>query len=167
MAGNNFYSKETIKHFRNPHNYGVIRNADGVGEAGNIVCGDVMSLYIKVKNDIITDIKFKTYGCAAAIATSSVITDLVKGKTINEVIKINKDNIIKILKRLPPIKIHCSVLAVDALSEAIYQYLKKNKKNIPKQLEEKHIRIEEGKRKVKARYEGYLKLRKAEKKVSI
>lgn len=167
MTSNSFYSKETIKHFRNPHNYGVIRNADGVGEAGNIVCGDVMSLYIKVKNDIITDIKFKTYGCAAAIATSSVITDLVKGKNINEVMKINKDNIIKTLKRLPPIKVHCSVLAIDALSEAIYQYLKKNRKKTPKQLAEKHIRIEESKKKVKARYEGYLRLRKAEKKVSI
>lgn len=167
MLNNNFYSKETMKHFRNPHNYGVIRNADGVGEAGNIVCGDVMSLYIKVKNNIITDIKFKTYGCAAAIATSSVITDLVKGKTIGTVLKINKDNIIKTLKTLPPIKIHCSVLAIDALGEAVYQYLKKNNRSIPEELKKRHLRIEAGKKQIKARYEGYLGLRKSGKKVSI
>jgi nitrogen fixation protein NifU and related proteins len=167
MVSNNFYSKETIKHFRNPHNYGIIPNADGVGEAGNIVCGDVMSLYIKIKDDVITNVKFKTYGCAAAIATSSVITDLVKGKTIEVVLKINKDNIIRTLKTLPPIKIHCSVLAIDALGEAIYQYLKKNKRMIPKELEKRHFRIEAGKKQIKARYEGYLKLRKEEKEVSI
>ena len=121
------YSKKTLQHFRSPHNYGEIKNADGVGEAGNIVCGDVMSLYLKMKKTgnkepIIDKVKFKTYGCAAAIATSSAITDLVKGKTIEEALKISKNDIIEFLEGLPPIKIHCSILAIDALDEAIYQY---------------------------------------------
>lgn len=165
MNNQNFYSEETLKHFRNPHNYGVIKNADGIGEAGNIVCGDVMSLYIKVKKnkkkeEIITDVKFKTYGCAAAIATSSVITDLVKGKTLSQAQKIDKDNIVKTLKGLPPIKIHCSILAIDALGEAIYQYLHKHKKPIPKKLEEKHQRIEKSKKELKERYRKWMALSK-------
>lgn len=165
MNNINFYTKQTLKHFRNPHNYGEIKNADGIGEAGNIICGDVMSLYIKVNkdklgNEVIKDIKFKTYGCAAAIATSSVVTDLVKGKTINEALKMKKDHIVKTLKGLPPIKIHCSVLAIDALTEAIYQYLSENKKTIPKDLEEKHLRIEKSKKAIKERYNKYLSVAK-------
>lgn len=151
------YSKKTISHFRNPHNIGEIKNADGKGEAGNIVCGDVMSLYIKViKNkkgeEIIKDVKFKTYGCAAAIATSSAVTDLVKGKTIDEALKISKNNIVDFLEGLPPIKIHCSVLAIDALDEAIYQYLKTNKRKIPEELEKLHTRIELSKKSIDDRY---------------
>jgi len=154
---NNFYSPETLKHFRNPHNYGDIKNADGVGEAGNIICGDVMSLYIKVKKnrqgkEVIDAVKFKTYGCAAAIATSSVITDLVKGKTIDEALTISKENIVDVLKGLPPIKIHCSILAIDALGEAIYQYLLKHKQSIPKDLETKHLRIEKSRLNLQERY---------------
>jgi len=158
----NLYSDETLKHFRNPHNYGEIKNSSGKGEAGNIICGDVMSLYINVvKNkkgqEIIKNVKFKTYGCAAAIATSSAVTDLVKGKTIDEALKISKNDIVDFLKGLPPIKIHCSILAIDALWEAIYQYLTKNKKTIPQNLIEKHIRIEKGKKQIEERYKSWKK----------
>ncbi|MGB9707285.1 MAG: iron-sulfur cluster assembly scaffold protein, partial [Microgenomates group bacterium] len=146
----NLYTKQTLKHFHSPHNFGEIKNADAIGEAGNIVCGDVMTLYLKIdKNkegeEVIKDIKFKTYGCVAAIATSSVITDLVKGKTIDEALKINKETIVQTLNGLPPIKIHCSVLATEALAEAIYQYLLKKKKPIPPDLQKKHEIIQKSK----------------------
>jgi nitrogen fixation NifU-like protein len=126
------YTPKVMETFRNPHNYGEIKNADGIGKVGNIVCGDVMWLYIKVaKNkkiqEIIKDIKFKTFGCVAAISTSSIITDLVKGKTIESALKIKKDDIIKKLGGLPSVKYHCSVLAVDALKAAVEDY-EKNKK---------------------------------------
>jgi len=163
MSNVSFYSKQTIDHFRHPQNYGEIKNPDGKGEAGNIICGDVMSLYIKVKKnkkneEIISDVKFQTYGCAAAIATSSVITQLVKGKSIREALNIDKNEIVKTLHGLPPVKIHCSVLAVDALSEAIYQYLIANKRPIPKTLEEKHQRIERSKKQIEERYEKWMKI---------
>jgi len=135
------YSKKVLKHFRNPHNLGKIKDPSGIGEVGNMACGDVMKLYIKVKNNIITEIKFETYGCAAAIATSSVITDLVKGKTIDEAIKMTNKDVIDSLDGLPPIKIHCSLLSVDALSEAIYDYLFKEKKEIPKEVVSRHQRL--------------------------
>ena len=161
MDNSTFYTKQTLAHFRNPHNYGELKKADGIGEAGNIICGDLMNLYIKVKRDkkgkeIIADVKFKTYGCAAAIATSSVITDLVKGKTIKEALKISKTDIIDTLKGLPPIKIHCSILAIDALGEAIYQYLAEKKRPIPTELIQKHERIEKGKKEIKERYKKWL-----------
>jgi len=117
------YTQKVMETFKNPHNYGRIKNASGVGKVGNPVCGDVMWLYIKVdKNEIIKDIKFETFGCVAAISTSSIITDLVKGKTIKQALKITKDNIVKSLGGLPKIKYHCSILAVDALKEAIKDY---------------------------------------------
>jgi len=134
---NSLYSKKVIDHFHNPHNYGRIKNASAVGKIGNLVCGDVMHLYIKVENDIIKDIKFETFGCAAAIATSSIVTDLAKGKTIKEALKITSKKVFDSLGGLPPIKVHCSLLAVDALREAIYQYLKKEGKEIPKGLKKK------------------------------
>jgi len=160
-----FYTKQTLKHFRNPHNYGEIKNPDGQGEAGNIICGDLMNLYLRVKKnkegiEIIESVKFKTYGCAAAIATSSVITDLVKGKTINQALKISKKDIIDTLQGLPPIKVHCSILAIDALDEAIYQYLFKNKRAIPSILQKTHERIETGKKEIKERYSKWLSLSK-------
>ena len=138
-----FYSEEVIKHFNKPHNYGKIKDYDGLGKVGNMICGDEMWLYVKLgknrkKEEIIKDVKFETFGCVAAIATSSVITDLVKGKTIEEALKVKKDDIVKTLGELPPIKIHCSVLAIDALSEAIYDYYTKNKIEISKDLEKKH-----------------------------
>jgi len=121
------YTKKVLETFKNPHNYGKIKNASGIGKVGNPVCGDVMWLYIKVVKskkgeEIIKDIKFETFGCVAAISTSSIITDLVKGKTIKEALKITKDNIVNELGGLPKIKYHCSVLAVDALKEAIKDY---------------------------------------------
>ncbi|MDD5535183.1 MAG: iron-sulfur cluster assembly scaffold protein [Candidatus Pacebacteria bacterium] len=124
-------------------------------------CGDVMWLYIKVnKNkkgeEIIKNIKFETFGCVAAIATSSIITDIAKGKTIAEAIKLNKDNIIDTLEELPPVKIHCSVLAIDALQEAIYEYLKKNKKTIPQELEKHHQRIQNEKKMIEKKYAGWI-----------
>lgn len=140
------YSPKVLEHFRKPHNYGSIKDADGVGEVGNLTCGDVMKLYIKVsKNkqnqEIIKDIKFETLGCAAAIATSSVVTDLAKGKTLVEAIKINNADVIKALDNLPTIKIHCSLLAADALIEAIYNYYKKTGQKIPSDLEKNHHRV--------------------------
>lgn len=135
------YSQKVLKHFRNPHNLGKIKNADGVGEVGNLSCGDVMKLYIKVKGEVIENVKFETYGCAAAIATSSITTDLVKGKTISEALAMTNKEVIDSLDGLPPIKIHCSLLSVDALNEAIYDYLKKNEKEIPDFLEKRHVRM--------------------------
>lgn len=132
------YTKEVMRHFMKPKNAGSIKNADGVGQVGNIKCGDIMKVYIKVKGSKIKDIKFETLGCAAAIATSSVVTELAKGKTLQQSIKITNKDVVKALGGLPLIKVHCSLLAEEALSEAIYDYMKKNKKLIPKELEKKH-----------------------------
>lgn len=136
------YSQKVIEHFQNPHNYGKIDNADGIGKVGNVVCGDVMYLYIKVKDKTIKDIKFETFGCVGAISTSSVVTDLIKGKTISEALKLRNSHVLKELGGLPAIKVHCSLLAVDALNEAIYDYYKKIGKSIPKSLEKKHKLIQ-------------------------
>jgi nitrogen fixation NifU-like protein len=136
------YTPKVMEAFKNPHNYGKIKNPDGVGQVGNPVCGDVMKLYIKVdKNKIIKDIKFETFGCVAAIATSSQVTDLAKGKTIANALKISKDDIVKKLGGLPSVKYHCSVLAVDALVEAIYDYYLKQGMDFPAGLIEKHKKI--------------------------
>jgi nitrogen fixation protein NifU and related proteins len=116
------YTQKVIDHFKKPHNQGVIKNADAVGQAGNPVCGDVMKIYLKVKNDKIADIKFETLGCAAAIAVSSSLTDLVKGKTLDEALAVTKDKIVEDLGGLPPVKIHCSMLGIEALHEAIQGY---------------------------------------------
>ncbi len=121
------YSKKVQQHFRHPKNVGEIRNPDGVGKVGNPVCGDIMELYIKVKNSVIKNAKFKTFGCGAAIATSSMVTELVKGKTIEEALKISNSAVAEALGGLPPIKMHCSVLAEEALKSAIQDYLKKKK----------------------------------------
>lgn len=155
------YNKKVLQHFKNPHNFGKIKNPDGEGRVGNVVCGDVMNLYLKIdKNkkgeEIIKDIKFETFGCVAAIATSSIITDIAKGKTINEAIKFNKDDIIDTLEELPPIKIHCSVLAIDALQEAIYNYLLKNKKTIPEKLQKRHQRIQNEKKIIEKKYADWI-----------
>jgi len=127
------YSKKVIKHFTNPKNFGEIKNADGIGRVGNPTCGDVMTLYIKVvrkKNEeIIKDIKFHTLGCAAAIATTDVVCDLAKGKTLEQVLKIKNQDIVNKLGYLPPIKIHCSLLAEEGLKEAIKDYENKKENN--------------------------------------
>lgn len=150
------YTKKVLETFKNPHNYGKIKNADGIGKVGNIVCGDVMWLYIKVdEKEKIKDIKFETFGCVAAISTSSIITDLAKGKTIKEALKITKDNVIKSLGGLPKIKYHCSVLAVDALVEAIYDYYVKNSRKIPADLKKKHDLIQKSKGIIEKRYKDW------------
>jgi nitrogen fixation NifU-like protein len=122
------YSEKVMDHFRNPRNVGRIENPDGVGKVGNPVCGDVMAIYIKVKDDVIDDIKFETFGCGAAIATSSMVTELVKGKTIDEALKITNKTVADALDGLPPIKMHCSLLAEDGLKAAIEDYKKKKGK---------------------------------------
>jgi nitrogen fixation NifU-like protein len=119
------YSKKVMDHFMNPRNVGVIDNPDGYGKVGNPVCGDLMEIFIRVKNDIITDIKFKTFGCGSAIATSSMVTELAKGKHVDEAIKITRNDVADELEGLPPQKMHCSNLAADALQEAIKDYKKK------------------------------------------
>ncbi|MCX6720467.1 MAG: iron-sulfur cluster assembly scaffold protein [Candidatus Staskawiczbacteria bacterium] len=149
------YTEKVMETFKSPHNYGKIKDASGIGKVGNIVCGDVMWLYIKVdKKEVIKDIKFETFGCVAAISTSSIITDLVKGKTIKEALKITKDNVIESLGGLPKIKYHCSVLAVDALIEAVYDYYTKTKQVIPADLQKKHYIIQKSKDVIEKRYEG-------------
>ncbi|MFZ3073589.1 MAG: iron-sulfur cluster assembly scaffold protein [Minisyncoccales bacterium] len=159
-SANGPYTADVMEHFMAPHNYGKIKDPDGVGKVGNLVCGDVMWLYIKVsKNksskEIVKDIKFETFGCVAAIATSSAITDLAKGKTLEEAIAIDKQEIVQSLGGLPPIKLHCSVLAADALAEAIFDYYTKQKRAIPKELEEKHQRIQKEKEIVEEKYEDW------------
>jgi len=131
------YSKKVVEHFIHPKNVGEIKNADGIGKEGNPVCGDVMYIYIKVaKNkqgkEIIKDIKFKTLGCAAAIATSSMVTELAKGKTIEQAMKITRNDVVDSLGSLPPIKMHCSNLAADALHKAIEDYINKKKQKMKK-----------------------------------
>jgi nitrogen fixation NifU-like protein len=120
------YSAKVMEHFLQPHNMGEIADADGIGEVGNPVCGDVMRLMIKVEDEKITDIKFQTFGCGAAIATSSMVTELVKGKTLDEAEQISNQAVIKALGGLPPAKIHCSVLAEEALQAAIADYRSKH-----------------------------------------
>jgi nitrogen fixation NifU-like protein len=121
------YSEKVMEHFKNPRNMGEIKDADGVGTVGNPVCGDMMTIYIKVKDNHLEDIKFKTFGCGAAIATSSMMTELAKGKTLEEALKITRANVADALDGLPPIKMHCSNLAADALHAAIEDYYKKQK----------------------------------------
>jgi nitrogen fixation NifU-like protein len=116
-----------MEHFRNPRNMGEIPDADGVGTVGNPVCGDLMTIYIKVKDGRLEDIKFKTFGCGSAIATSSMITELAKGKTLEEGMKITRANVADSLGGLPPVKMHCSNLAADALHAAIEDYYKRQK----------------------------------------
>jgi len=120
------YSDKVMEHFRNPRNVGEIENPDGIGHVGNPVCGDIMELYIKVSDGTITDAKFKTFGCGAAIATSSMVTELVKGKSIEEALGISNRAVAEALDGLPPIKMHCSVLAEEALKLAIENYLSKS-----------------------------------------
>jgi len=119
------YSEKVMEHFRNPRNVGVIEDADGVGTVGNPVCGDLMTMYIKVEDDRIVDIKFQTFGCGAAIATSSMATELAKGKTLEDALKITRQTVAEALGGLPAQKMHCSNLAADALRKAIVDYLRK------------------------------------------
>ncbi|MFA6337014.1 MAG: iron-sulfur cluster assembly scaffold protein [Candidatus Paceibacterota bacterium] len=162
---NNFYTKKVMNHFKKPHNYGRLEKADGVGTVGNAVCGDVMRLYIKIgldkkKQEVIKDIKFETFGCVAAIASSSAITDLAKGKTLKSALKISKAGIADSLGGLPPVKMHCSLLASDALAEAAYDYLFSNKKEIPSDLEAKHKQISKDRKRMEKKYKDWMEEQK-------
>jgi nitrogen fixation NifU-like protein len=157
-----FYSQQVMEHFLHPHHAGVLTRYDAVGEVGNIVCGDVMRIYIKVEPDMraqpcIADISFETYGCGAAIATSSITCDLAMGKTLAEAQKLTKDQVVTALERLPAQKIHCSILAIDALHEAIYQYYTSQKIPVPAALQQQHSEIQQQKDFLKKQYESWLK----------
>ena len=120
------YSEKVMEHFVNPHNVGKLEDADGVGEVGNAKCGDIMKMYLKIENDIITDVKFNTYGCSSAIATSSIATDMIKGQPLSEALKLTNKAVVEALDGLPAVKIHCSVLAEQAIKAAVKDYYDKN-----------------------------------------
>lgn len=120
------YSEKVMDHFVNPRNVGEIQEADGVGEVGNPRCGDIMKMYLDIEGDIIKDVKFKTFGCGSAIASSSMVTELIKGKTIEEAMKITNQDVADELGGLPPVKMHCSVLAEQAIKSALLDYSKKS-----------------------------------------
>ena len=120
------YSEKVMDHFTNPRNVGEIPDADGVGEVGNAKCGDIMKMYFKIDDGIITDVKFKTFGCGAAVATSSIATEMIKGKSVEDVLKITNKAVVEALDGLPAVKLHCSVLAEQAIKAALSYYYKKN-----------------------------------------
>ena len=136
------YSEKVKDHFFNPRNQGKIENADGVGKVGNPQCGDVMWFYINIENGKIKDVRWETYGCAAAIAVSSIVSEMTKGKKIDYVVNITNKDILKELGNLPQPKVHCSLLGIDALHEAIYDYMSKNGIKIPEKIEKNHIKQE-------------------------
>ncbi len=123
------YSEKVMDHFSNPRNVGEIENADGVGTVGNAKCGDIMKIFLKVENDVIVDVKFKTFGCGAAIATSSMATEMVKGKTLDEALQLTNKAVADALDGLPAVKMHCSLLAEEAVKAAIEDYMAKQGKN--------------------------------------
>ena len=125
------YSDKVMDHFQHPRNVGKIDDADGIGEVGNAKCGDIMRMYIKVKDDVITDCKFNTFGCGSAIATSSMATELIKGKPISEALELSNKAVVEALDGLPPVKMHCSLLAEQALKEALEDYFTKNNLPLP------------------------------------
>jgi len=150
-----------MDHFRHPHNMGKLADYSAIGKVGNIVCGDVMWLYIKVESDeegreVIRDISWETFGCTAAIATSSMVSDLAKGKTLEEAIAITNRDVAGELGGLPPVKMHCSALAADALNEAIFNYLVENDREIPEALGKRHERIEKEVAQLEKRYQAFL-----------
>ena len=120
------YSDKVLDHFTNPRNVGEIENADGVGEVGNATCGDIMKIYLKIEDNVITDVKFKTFGCGAAIATSSMATEMIKGKTLKEALQLTNKAVAEALDGLPEVKMHCSLLAEEAVKAAIEDYIAKN-----------------------------------------
>lgn len=124
------YTETVMDHFRNPRNVGSIENADGVGQVGNPKCGDIMKIYLKINDDIIEDVKFETFGCGSAIASSSMATELIKGKSIDEAVELSNKAVIEALGGLPPVKVHCSVLAEQAVKSALYDYSQKTGKVI-------------------------------------
>jgi len=137
------YSEKVMDHFTNPRNVGEIENASGVGTVGNAKCGDIMRIFLQIEDGIITDVKFKTFGCGAAIATSSMATEMVKGKSIEEAMKLTNKAVAEALDGLPPVKMHCSVLAEQALKEALEDYFKKNNIPLPEGFEKPDAEHEE------------------------
>lgn len=155
------YTDKVIEHFRQPHNRGKMEDYSAIGKVGNIVCGDVMWLYIKVRQDeagrdIISDISWETFGCTAAIATSSMVSDLAKGKTLEEAISVTNQEVASELGGLPPVKMHCSALAADALNEAIYAYMHEKGLPIPETLQKRHARTEKEVAALEKRYAAFL-----------
>ena len=132
------YSEKVMDHFTNPRNVGEIENADGVGTVGNAKCGDIMKMYLKIEDGVIVDCKFKTFGCGAAIATSSMATELIKGHTIEEALKLTNSVVVEALDGLPPVKVHCSVLAEEAVKTAVADYYTKIGKPIDFEIEKSH-----------------------------
>ena len=132
------YSEKVMDHFTNPRNVGEIENADGVGVVGNAKCGDIMKIYLKIENDVIVDCKFKTFGCGAAIATSSMATELVKGQTVEDALKLTNKAVVEALEGLPPVKVHCSVLAEEAIKTAVADYYNKIGKPVDFEIEQAH-----------------------------
>ncbi|RDY24783.1 Fe-S cluster assembly scaffold protein NifU [Romboutsia maritimum] len=125
------YSEKVMEHFMNPRNVGEIEDASGIGEVGNAKCGDIMRIYLDIENEIIRDVKFKTFGCGSAIASSSMATEMVKGKTIHEALEVTNKAVAQALDGLPPVKMHCSVLAEQAIKAALIDYAQKNNIHIP------------------------------------
>ena len=125
------YSEKVMDHFRNPRNVGVIEDADGVGEVGNAKCGDIMKMYLKIEDDRVTDVKFETFGCASAVASSSMATELIKGKPLSEVKQLTNKAVAEALDGLPAYKMHCSVLAEEAIQSALEDYYRKNPEKKP------------------------------------
>ena len=136
------YSEKVMDHFKNPRNVGEIPDADGVGTVGNAKCGDIMQIYLKIEDDVIVDAKFKTFGCGAAIATSSMATELIKGRTVKEALALTNSAVVEALDGLPPVKIHCSVLAEEAVKAAIADYYKKIGREVDFPLESADERYE-------------------------
>lgn len=166
------YSERVKEAFLKPKHMGKMKKPDAIGTVGNIVCGDVMHLYIKVgKNkkgkEYLKDVKWETFGCAAAIATSSTVSDIAVGKTLREAIDLSNESVVSDLGGLPKTKIHCSVLAIDALHEAIYNYLSEENKEIPKKLGKKHQKIQSEMKELKEKYHDFIeaqeKMRQSEK----
>lgn len=156
------YSEKVMQHFNNPHNQRKMKDPDGIGKVGNPACGDVMWLYIKVKEQgdekIIEDISWETFGCTAAIATSSMVTDIAKGKPLEEALRVTNDKVAEELDGLPPVKMHCSNLAADALIEALYDYYRKSGQEPPANLEKKHEKIERDMERLEEKYGDYLSM---------
>jgi nitrogen fixation NifU-like protein len=149
MAETYGYSEKVMEIFREPHNMGEIKDADAVGKVGNPACGDLMWMFLKMEKSgsgledhVIRDVKVKTFGCVAAISTSSVLTDLIKGKTLKQAMGITKQDIVDVLNGLPDKKVHCSILAIDALKEAVYDYYRRNKQPVPDEIKKVHERVE-------------------------
>jgi len=155
------YSKKVMEHFKDPRNQRKMEEPDGIGKVGNAICGDVMWLYIKVGaneegKEVIEDISWETFGCTAAIATSSMVTDIAKGQTIEEALAVTNQQVAEELDGLPPVKMHCSVLASDALNEAIYDYFQREGRDIPEKLQKRHDKIESDMEEIQEKYGDYL-----------